>query len=188
MSIEYINEILADSIKTKMLTVIENENKILEAVELVKETFKLGHKVFICGNGGSAADSQHFAAEFIGRFQKERKALPAIALTTDTSALTALGNDYSNEAIFSRQLEGLAEPGDLLVALSTSGNSKNVVSAIQKAKELHVGVLTLTGNEGGRMGEMGNVNIVAKSNSTARIQETHIFILHAICDLVEQGY
>ena len=188
MSIEYINEILADSIKTKVITISENEDRILSAVALIQDAFRRGHKVLVCGNGGSAADSQHFAAEFVGRFQKERKALPAIALTTDTSALTALGNDYSNEAIFSRQLEAIGEAGDVLVALSTSGNSKNVIAAVQKAKELHVQVITLTGSEGGRMGEMGTINIIAESKSTARIQETHIFILHAICDLVEQGY
>ncbi|MBF0490847.1 MAG: D-sedoheptulose 7-phosphate isomerase, partial [Candidatus Omnitrophica bacterium] len=149
--------------------------------------FSNNHKLFFCGNGGSAADSQHIAAEFVGRFQKERKAWPAIALTTDTSALTALGNDYSFDIVFSRQLEALGQKGDVLVGISTSGNSKNVLEAVKKAKELGMTTIGVTGGTGGQLASLCDITIVAASAKTARIQESHLCIFHSICELVENA-
>lgn len=146
------------------------------------------HKVVVCGNGGSAADSQHFAAEFVGRFMRERKALPAIALTTDTSVLTAIGNDYGFDRVFERQVEALCVEGDVLLVISTSGNSKNQVNAILKAKDLDVTTVTLLGKTGGECLKLADYSYVVPSSESARIQEVHLFIEHLICELVEEDY
>ena len=174
---------------------IETANKVKDLLPLVNEAgnicinaLKSGNKIMICGNGGSAADAQHIAAELSGRFKKERRALAGIALTTDTSALTAIGNDYGFEYVFSRQVDALAKKGDVLIAISTSGNSQNVINAIKSAKENDCKIITLSGKDGGKMKEMGDVNIVIPSNDTPRIQEMHIMIGHMICALIDEVF
>jgi D-sedoheptulose 7-phosphate isomerase len=143
-------------------------------------------KIFFCGNGGSAADSQHLAAELTGRFLNDRRPLPAISLTTDTSALTCIGNDYSFNEIFSRQLAGLGKEGDLLIAISTSGNSGNVIRAVEEAQKLRIKTIGFLGRDGGKLRELCDQSIVVPSQITARIQECHILIGHTICGLIEQ--
>lgn len=182
-----VEQIFADSIVVKQETLKKNLPKIVKAAQLIIEAFKNNHKLFFCGNGGSAADSQHIAAEFVGRFQKERSAWPAIALTTDTSALTALGNDYSFDIVFSRQLQALGQKGDVLVAISTSGNSKNVLEAVKQAKLLGIKTVGVTGGSGGQLAALCDITIVAASPITARIQESHLCIFHSICELVENN-
>lgn len=149
---------------------------------------KRGNKVLLFGNGGSAADAQHIAAEFTGRFVKNRKSLPAIALTTDTSALTAIGNDYGFERIFSRQVEGLATKGDMLIGISTSGNSENVIKALQLGQSLGCKTIGLSGRDGGIMNTCCDFNIIVPSNVTARIQEIHILIGHIFCTAIDEVY
>ena len=161
---------------------------IANAISLLVSTLTDGGKVLVCGNGGSAADAQHFAAEFTGRFECERPGLAAISLTTDTSAITAISNDYSFDAIFSRQVQALGNPGDVLVAISTSGNSKNVIKAIEVAHEQDMTVIALTGKGGGEMGQMlseMDVHLTVPHDRTARIQEVHILALHCLCDGVD---
>jgi D-sedoheptulose 7-phosphate isomerase len=142
--------------------------------------------IFWCGNGGSASDSQHISAELVGRFKKDRRALKSIALTTDTSILTSVGNDYGFEEIFSRQFEALGTSKDILVGISTSGNSENIIRAFQTAKRLGAMTLSLTGNDGGILRQISDYSLVVKSQSTARIQEAHILIGHILCDIIEQ--
>lgn len=142
--------------------------------------------VFWCGNGGSAADSQHLAAEFVGRFKKNRRPLRSVALTTDTSVLSCVGNDFGYDEIFSRQIEALGRPGDVLVAISTSGNSENVCRALIKAKEMGLSTAALLGKGGGRCRELVDIAVVVPSDSTARIQEMHIFIGHVLCEVIER--
>ncbi|WP_104697733.1 MULTISPECIES: D-sedoheptulose 7-phosphate isomerase [unclassified Helicobacter] len=161
--------------------------QIEQVAECLIETIKNGNKILICGNGGSAADSQHFAAELTGRYKRERKALSAIALSTDTSALTAIGNDYGYDYVFSRQVEALGRSGDVLFGISTSGNSKNILLAMQKAKELECKNIVLSGRDGGKMKDIGDYSLIIPSNDTPRIQEMHIFIIHTLCDLLEQA-
>ncbi len=182
-----VEQIFAESIVVKQETLKKNLFAIVQSAGSIIEAFQNNHKLFFCGNGGSAADSQHIAAEFVGRFQKERKAWPAIALTTDTSALTALGNDYSFDIVFSRQLEALGQKGDVLVGISTSGNSKNVLEAFKKAKTLGIKTIGVTGGSGGQMASLCDILIVAASPKTARIQESHLCIFHSICELVENA-
>ena len=160
--------------------------EVLEQIsrEIIK-AFKAGKKILLCGNGGSASDSQHIAAEFIGRFKRERKSLPAIALTTDTSILTAVANDYSYDDIFSRQVEGLGQKGDVLIAISTSGNSRNVLAAVRQAKELGILTIGLTGGEGGQLKSIVDLCFLARSSKTPHIQEMHITALHAVSEVVE---
>jgi D-sedoheptulose 7-phosphate isomerase len=145
-------------------------------------------KVLIFGNGGSAADAQHFAAELVGRFESERPGLPAIALTTDTSILTAVSNDYSAERIFARQVQALAQPGDVVVALSTSGNSKNVLEGVQEARRKKAWTVGLTGQTGGKLKEATDLCICVPSSRTAHIQECHIALIHAVCALVDEAF
>jgi D-sedoheptulose 7-phosphate isomerase len=147
-----------------------------------------GGKVLVCGNGGSASDAQHFAAEFIGRFERERPGLAAIALTTDSSIITAIGNDYAFEVIFAKQVQALGSPGDVLIALSTSGNSANIVAAVQAAHAKEMTIIALTGRTGGRIRELlldTDVHICVPHERTARIQEVHILALHCLCDAVD---
>jgi D-sedoheptulose 7-phosphate isomerase len=145
-------------------------------------------KILACGNGGSAADAQHFAAELINRFERERPPLAGLALTTDTSTLTSIANDYDYDQVFSKQVRALGRPGDVLLAISTSGNSRNVVAAIEAAHEGGIAVVVLTGRDGGRMTELlapGDVNICVPARSTARIQEVHLLALHCLCDAID---
>ena len=158
------------------------------AAKMLINTLKNGGKILLCGNGGSAADAQHIAAELTGRYKKEREGLSAIALTTDTSALTAIGNDYGYDYVFSRQCEALARSGDLLWGISTSGNSKNVLNALEKAREAGCKTLGFSGRDGGAMREFCDILLVSPSNDTPRIQEMHILMGHILCDLIEKSY
>ena len=163
----------------------EKKQLIEEIVDLLMLTFNEGRKLLLCGNGGSAADAQHIAAEFIARYKIERKSLPAIALTTDTSILTATANDYDFNRIFSRQIEGLGNPGDVLIGISTSGNSENVLRAFEEAKKRQMKVVGFTGASGGKMKNLADYCYCAGSTNTPHIQEMHILVLHAICELLE---
>jgi D-sedoheptulose 7-phosphate isomerase len=152
------------------------------------DTLKNGGHLFFCGNGGSAADAQHLAAELVGRFLKERKPLAATALSCNTSTMTAVGNDYGYDVIFSRQIEGLAKKGDILFAISTSGNSKNVVLAVQSAKAMGVKTVGITGSKGGKLAELCDTCIKVPSDHTPRIQEMHIAVGHMICEIIDEVY
>lgn len=169
--------------------VVQDMRKIMPEVASaglrVRTALEKGRKILICGNGGSAADSQHMAAEFVGRFVKERQSLPALALTVDTSLLTAVGNDYGFDCVFSRQVEGLGQEGDVLIAISTSGNSANVVKAVKTAKEKGIYVIALTGENGGILAKESELCLAVPSQVTARIQEMHIMIIHMICEVAE---
>ena len=172
--------------------VMQSVELLLPQLELasaaVVSCLKSGGKIMLCGNGGSAADSQHIAAEIVGRFETERNALPAIALTTDTSILTAVGNDYGYDKIFSRQVQGLAQSGDVLIGYSTSGNSANVIAAFEVAVGLGVKTISLTGRDGGRLKHLADIDLCVTSSSTARIQEAHAFLGHALCAAVDQAF
>lgn len=173
----------------KMASELKNlQGKIVQAAQTVTRALKAGNKVLVMGNGGSAADAQHLAAEFVGRFLRERKALPAIALTTDTSILTAVGNDYGYDNVFLRQVEALAVPGDVVIGISTSGNSTNVIRALEIAGEMECRTLGLTGGSGGAIAEVVDLSLAVPSPDTPRIQEGHILIIHILCDLVEQEF
>ena len=182
-----ISSMFDDSIK-----VISDSKKLIDKISsvasLITECFQNGNKVVVFGNGGSAADSQHFAAEFIGRFQFERKSLPSIALTTDTSILTALGNDYVFDDIFSRQCESLVAKNDIVIGISTSGNSLNIINGLISSKNNGAKIIGILGNDGGKIKEIVDIPIVIPSNSTPRIQESHRLILHIICDIVERNF
>ena len=160
--------------------------EILKAAHTIRGCLSNGGKLLLMGNGGSAADSQHIAAELIGRFKKERKAIPALALTVDSSLLTALGNDYGFDTIFSRQVEALATPKDAVVGISTSGNSKNVILALNLARKIGSKTIGFMGNDGGNMKDCVDIGIIVPSNDTARIQEVHITVGHIICEIIEQ--
>lgn len=160
---------------------------IREAAALVAGSLSQGGKIMLCGNGGSAADSQHLAAELTGRFLKDRRPLAAMALSTDTSALTCIGNDYSFDEVFSRQVSGLGRPGDCLLAISTSGNSRNVMRAAEAARAAGMRVIGLLGRDGGAIRGLCEVSIIVPSPTTARIQEAHIFIGHTLCAMVEEA-
>lgn len=160
---------------------------IAQLAERLIETFKIGNKLLIMGNGGSAADAQHFAGEIVSRFRMERPALPAIALSTDTSILTAIGNDYGFERIFSRQVEALAAPGDAVIGISTSGNSPNVLKALVVARQAGCTTIGLLGKDGGSIKALCDIPLIIPSNDTPRVQEGHITVIHILCDLIEQG-
>jgi D-sedoheptulose 7-phosphate isomerase len=160
--------------------------EVLNAAQLIVKTLINGNKILVCGNGGSAADAQHFAAELVGRFEKERKALPAIALTTDTSILTALGNDYGYDAVFSRQVEGLAAAGDTIIGISTSGNSRNVLLAAGSARNKGAKSIGLLGRDGGTLASEVDIAVIVPHSVTARIQEAHIFIFHFLSAFIEK--
>jgi D-sedoheptulose 7-phosphate isomerase len=163
------------------------EEDVHNAVRHLQATFRAGGRVYVCGNGGSAADAQHFAAELTGRYSRDRPGFPAIALTTDTSALTAIGNDYGFERIYARQLESLARTGDCLLAISTSGNSPNIQAAVTAASQLGVTTLGLLGRDGGDMARVVDQALIVSAEETARVQEAHILILHMLCDAFEDG-
>ncbi|MBF0123573.1 MAG: D-sedoheptulose 7-phosphate isomerase [Candidatus Omnitrophica bacterium] len=183
-----IQAIIQESIQVKKDTLEKNIDVVERAAGVIISSFRNGGKVLLCGNGGSAADSQHIAAEFIGRFQRERKALPAIALTTDTSILTSLANDYSYDIVFSRQVEALGKKGDILIGISTSGKSANVIKAFEAAKKLGLMTVAFVGHDGGPMGKIADMAVIVPSKVTARIQESHIALFHALCEVVEDEF
>lgn len=190
MSLEKIRTTLQENIDTKTALLHDEAclKKLLEVAGVLKSVLQAGHKVILCGNGGSAADSQHIAAEFIGRFEQERRPMAAISLTTDTSAITAIGNDYGYEQVFSRQLEGIGKPGDLLIGISTSGKSINILKALEMARASNIRTVVLVGHKpGGKMQSLADYVLAAPSTRTARIQECHIVMMHIICQLVESG-
>ena len=177
-----------DSIEVQQAAVKELPKAVAVAVLAMVDCLNSGGKIMACGNGGSAADAQHFAAELMGRFERERRELAAVALTTDTSILTAVGNDYSYDEVFSKQVRGLGKSGDILLAISTSGNSKNVIKAVEAAQAMGIKVIALSGNGGGSLNNALDANdllLAAPSPRTARIQETHLVLLHALCDGID---
>lgn len=177
---------LKESADIKRMMAQNLSDVIANAAKIVIDAYKGGGKVLLIGNGGSAADAQHIAAELVGRFKLERIGLPAIALSTNTSILTALSNDYEYDTVFSRQLEALANDNDVLIAITTSGTSLNILKAVKVARSKSVKVIGLTGRNGGKLKDMADLTIIVPSNNTPRIQEAHITIGHIICDLVER--
>ena len=184
----YIKDQIKKSYETKQD--IYNNEELLNKIELTSkqcvELYKKGNKTILAGNGGSAADAQHIAAEMVGRYGFDRPSLPSLALTTDTSALTAIGNDYGYDKVFSRQLEGMGQDGDLFIGISTSGNSENIINAFNSAKEKNITTVALVGRDGGEMAKIADIALVVPSDSTPRIQESHILIGHIICDIIEK--
>jgi phosphoheptose isomerase len=186
---EYILSTYEESLKAKKMFLEKNLDLILAACDMISSSIKAGHKLMICGNGGSAADAQHMAAEMIGRMLIDRHPLPAMALTTDTSNLTAIANDYSFEAVFEKQVQGLGQKGDVLLAISTSGNSKNVLRALEAAKVKGMKVISMTGGTGGLLKGLSDINLnVELGANSSRIQETHIFIVHSLVDVMDRYY
>jgi D-sedoheptulose 7-phosphate isomerase len=182
-----IEAAFSDAIRLHDRTMHQDAAAMLAVVDAVRRALDAGGRVLVCGNGGSAADSQHFAAELVGRFVKERRAFAAVALTTDTSVLTAIGNDYGYERVFARQVEAIGRSGDVLVAISTSGRSANVLAAMATARERQMVTVALTGGDGGAIGAAADLHLNVPSPSAARAQEVHRTILHVICELVEAG-
>lgn len=183
-----ISENFSESAHLKLQSMDALAGPIAAAAERMVQCLKQDGKILACGNGGSAADSQHFSAELLNRFEMERPGLAAIALTTDTSTLTSIANDYDYDQVFSKQVRALGHAADLLLAISTSGNSRNVVAAIQAAHECQMGVIALTGKNGGTMGEIltpSDIHICVPATSTARIQEVHLLTLHCLCDAID---
>jgi len=179
-----------DKIFDESIEIISESKKlvpsIVESVNLIRESLINGGKIIAFGNGGSSSDAQHFVAEFIGRFEKERKSIPAISLTADSSIITAVGNDYGFERIFERQCEGLLNKNDIVIAISTSGNSQNVLNGVRIAKKMNIKTIGLIGKDGGALGKMVDVPIIIPSYSTPRIQEAHRIIYHIICEMIEK--
>ena len=181
-----ITTAFAESIQAKQAFLRDQLDVLIQAINAVVDCFRNGHKLLLFGNGGSAADAQHIAAEFVNRFRIERPPLAAIALTTDSSALTSIANDYDYAEVFAKQVRALGQPGDLAIAISTSGNAANVLAAIDACKTLKIATVGLTGGNGGRMsGRVDYLLRVAEARDTARIQETHILIGHVICEMVD---
>ena len=188
MDIQRVKKHFEESAELKARAADELAGPIAQAAELMFTALMQGNKILACGNGGSAADSQHFTAELVGRFEKERLPMPAIALTVDTSILTAVANDYSYDDVFARQVRALGQPGDVLLGISTSGNSGNVIAAIQAAHEREMSVVALTGKGGGKMAGMmagSDIHICVPHDRTARIQEVHILVVHCLCDGID---
>jgi len=178
----------SDSIETKQKAAETMSEDIVRAINLMHQALASEKKILACGNGGSAADAQHFAAELVGRFERERRELPAIALSTDSSILTAIANDYSYEVIFSKQVRALGQVGDVLLGISTSGNSANVIAAIEAAHLKGMSVIAFTGKDGGKIKNIlknSDVHLCVPADRTARIQETHLLLLHCLCDGVD---
>ncbi|MBN2032487.1 MAG: D-sedoheptulose 7-phosphate isomerase [Deltaproteobacteria bacterium] len=180
-----IQKALRESVKVTEDFIKDNTRNLLLLSEKIASAFTADRKLMICGNGGSAADAQHTAAEFVNRFMLERPPLPALALTTDTSIITSIANDYSFEDIFSKQVKALGMEGDVLLTISTSGNSANVIAAVKAARDLGIYTVALSGNDGGRLSRLVDMALVVKNNTTPRIQETHHFALHILCQLVD---
>lgn len=188
--IEKIKKIIEASVNTKQ-QILQNPvllTTVEKVVEVITDAFKNGNRVYFCGNGGSAADAQHLAAEFSGRFYTDRKALPAEALHCNTSYITAVANDYGYDVVYSRMIDGIGQKGDVLVGLSTSGNSDNIIKAFEAAKEKNMITVAFTGGTGGKMKAITDHLVNVPSNDTPRIQESHITIGHIICQLVEEKY
>jgi len=183
-----IIELLQESVDVKNRVIETNIEDIEKLASTMLKTIKSGHKILLFGNGGSASDSMHIAAELVGRFKKERKALPAIALTANTSSLTALGNDYNFEFIFARQVEAFGEKGDMAIGVSTSGGSKNVIAGILKASKMGLRTAALTGNNPGGLCKIADICVKVPSINTPRIQEAHITIGHIVCELIEDAF
>jgi D-sedoheptulose 7-phosphate isomerase len=186
-ALEFINASLREGAELRAVVARDCGQMIAEAARLITLCLQSGGKLLFFGNGGSAADAQHLAAEFVGRFVRERIGLPAIALTTDSSILTAVGNDYGFEQIFARQIQALARPSDVAVAISTSGNSPNVLEGVKAARKAEVKTIGLSGKDGGVLAEEVDIAITIVSKSTARIQECHIAVGHLLCELAEEG-
>ena len=182
---ETIENELLSHLRVVDLTIDTMKDKLESASKLAVKTLKNGNKILLCGNGGSAADAQHIAAELTGRYKVERRGLPAIAITTDTSVLTAIGNDYGYDRIFDRQIESLASKNDLIIGISTSGNSRNVINALSLAKTLGCLTIGFTGRDGGNMNEVCDINLIVPSDDTPRIQEMHILFGHVICQIID---
>lgn len=189
MLIERIYDHFRDSAQAKERTMDEMASLILNASERMVSALSDGKKILACGNGGSAGDAQHFAAELVGRFERERPGLAAIALTTDSSILTAIGNDYGFDQVFTKQVQALGLPGDILLAISTSGNSTNILEAIREAQEREMSVIALTGKGGGALAKIlrdgEDLHLCVPHDRTARIQEIHLFIIHCLCDGID---
>jgi D-sedoheptulose 7-phosphate isomerase len=184
--VEWISEQFKESARIQTILSQQDSSLVAETAETMISALKAGNKLLVCGNGGSAADAQHFAAELVGRFMMDRRPLPAIALTTDTSILTAIGNDYSYTDIFERQVEALGQKGDVLVGMSTSGHSENVIQAFMAAQAKHISTIALLGKEGGQILSMADQAIVVPHQLSSRIQEGHITIIHIWCELFER--
>ena len=185
---KYIKDQIKKSYETKQ-AIYENEDlldKIEEVAQKCIDLYRTDKKTMLAGNGGSAADAQHIAAELVGRYGFDRPSIPSLALTTDTSNLTAIGNDYGYEQVFSRQLEGMGQEGDIFIGISTSGNSVNIIKAFESAKKKNIMTVALTGRDGGEMAKMADIALIVPSNATPRIQESHILIGHIICDIIEK--
>lgn len=182
---DHVVKLFKESCQVKEAFINDNLGKLVNAIEVLTAALKAGNKIMIFGNGGSAADAQHIAAEFVNRFIIERPPLPAIALTTDTSVITSIGNDYDFSEIFAKQIRALGQQGDVAWGLSTSGNSQNVLKGLELAKKMGLITLAFTGKDGGAIAQMADLSLNVSSNSTARIQETHITAGHAICELVD---
>ncbi len=183
-----ISQQFSDSAQTKLNAIEALAAPIAAAAEAMTACLLANGKILACGNGGSAGDAQHFVAELVGRFERERQSLAAVALTTDTSIITAVGNDYGFDAIFDKQVRALGQPGDILLAISTSGNSTNVIKAIEAAHDNDLRIVALTGKGGGQIGQMlraGDIHLCVPSERTARIQETHILTIHCLCDGID---
>ncbi len=189
-NIQIIQEQISDSINTKHAVLETLAPTISSAGELLVTCLEQGNKILCCGNGGSASDAQHFAAELLGRYVRARQSLPAIALNTDTSTITAIANDFGFAQVFAKQIQALGRTGDVLLAISTSGNSENICTAIIAAQQANMQVLTLTGNNGGKIAAMLNandINICIPSKTTSRIQESHILVLHCLCEVIDNA-
>tara|TARA_R110000868_G_scaffold189695_2_gene433146 strand:- start:191579 stop:192184 length:606 start_codon:yes stop_codon:yes gene_type:complete len=184
-ALEHIDSMMQAHLKAVNEFFPKNAEKLAELATVVADAIESGHKILLCGNGGSASDAQHIAAEFVGRFVNDRRALASIALTTDTSILTAVGNDYGYDEVFARQVDGLGKEGDVLIAISTSGNSENVIRAVNSSKALNMKTVSLTGRTGGKLHDMCDFNFCVEHPTTAHIQECHIAFLHMLCALVE---
>ena len=174
-----------ESSEVNRLFLRENLPKLLDVIKSVSHAFESGNKIFFFGNGGSAADAQHLAAEFVNRYVMDRPPLPAIALTTDTSILTSVSNDLAFDEIFAKQLRALGKEGDVAIGITTSGNSPNIIKAFEVAREMGIKTVALTGNDGGAIAKVAHIALIVPSNSTPRIQETHILIGHILCEMVE---
>jgi D-sedoheptulose 7-phosphate isomerase len=185
--LQTIDRVFAGAIRAHEVARGADHAALLQAIDAIAQAFRTGRRLLVFGNGGSAADAQHFAAEFVGRFQRERRALAAVALTTDTSILTAIGNDYSYDRVFARQIEALSESGDVAFGITTSGGSANVIEAFRVAKARGLITIALTGRDGGEAGRAADIHVNVPDASTARAQEVHRTLLHVICEIVEAG-
>jgi D-sedoheptulose 7-phosphate isomerase len=182
---ELINKAIQDNIQVATELRNKTAGTIEQAASMIVRALENGKKLLICGNGGSAADSQHFAAEIVGRFYMNRKALPAVSLTTDTSIITAVANDFGYEEVFARQVEALGNEGDIFIGISTSGNSANVLRAMKKAAENHLSTIALVGQYGGKLSKVAQCSISIPSDDTPRIQEGHALVIHILCQITE---